>query len=155
MHTRSKYLLEQYNRSTYSLTLRFLVDMPYGWVFIMFAVLLRMTEGLGSSMAFTAIYTLLPELYPTRVGLVTVHTHACLVSSDTYVHVVYVSLRIVNHISWTACSKLNLLYRCFYKISVDLPVYLDDDDRLAARLTVCGHLLLIACHSQRDVDWYY
>lgn len=68
----------------YSFTLRFLENMPYGWVFIMFAVLLRMTEGVGSSMTFTAIYTLLPELFPTRVGLLTVIAYACLTSSNTY-----------------------------------------------------------------------
>jgi MFS family permease len=51
--------------------LGFLQDMPYGWVFITFAVLLRMTEGVGSALSFTAIYTLLPELFPNRVGLVT------------------------------------------------------------------------------------
>ena len=39
----------------------------------MFGILLRMTEGVGSSLAFTAIYTLLPELFPHRVGLVTVN----------------------------------------------------------------------------------
>lgn len=53
-------------------TFRFLQYMSGGWVFITFAVLLRLTEGVGSSMAITAIYTLLPELFPNRVGLVTV-----------------------------------------------------------------------------------
>ena len=41
-------------------------------MFIAAAVFLRMTEGVGSSLAFTGMYTLLPELFPSRVGLVMV-----------------------------------------------------------------------------------
>lgn len=59
--------------------LRFLEDMPYGWVFITFAILLRMTEGVGSSLSVTATNTLLPELFPNRVGFVTVNQKPCAV----------------------------------------------------------------------------
>ena len=46
--------------------------MPSGWIFALFGTLLRMTEGVGLAMFITASFTLLPELYPTRVGLVKV-----------------------------------------------------------------------------------
>ena len=51
---------------------RFLVDMPSGLVFIIFAILLRMTEGVGWSMCTTTTFSLLAQLFPTRVGTVTV-----------------------------------------------------------------------------------
>ena len=47
--------------------------MPSGWIFAFFGILLRMTEGVGLAMFITASFTLLPELYPTRVGLVKVN----------------------------------------------------------------------------------
>ena len=47
--------------------------MPSGWIFALFGILLRMTEGVGLAMFITASFTLLPELYPTRVGLVKVY----------------------------------------------------------------------------------
>ena len=47
--------------------------MPSGWIFALFGILLRMTEGVGLAMFITASFTLLPELYPTRVGLVKVN----------------------------------------------------------------------------------
>ncbi|CAI8043970.1 MFS-type transporter SLC18B1 [Geodia barretti] len=50
--------------------LGFLQDLPDGWLFIVAATVLRMTEGIGSSLAFTGMYTLLPVLFPSRVGLV-------------------------------------------------------------------------------------
>ena len=51
---------------------RFLVDMPSGWVFITFAILMRMTEGVGWSMCTTTTFSLLAQLFPTHVGTVTV-----------------------------------------------------------------------------------
>lgn len=46
--------------------------MPSGWPFISSAILLRLIEGVGWSMYSTAAYTLLTQLFPTRVGTVTV-----------------------------------------------------------------------------------
>jgi hypothetical protein len=51
---------------------RFVAELPSGWVFILFCVLLRMTEGVGSAMYFTAAFTLVPQFYPTRVSTVMV-----------------------------------------------------------------------------------
>ena len=51
---------------------RFVAELPSGWVFILFCVLLRMTEGVGSAMYFTATFTLVPEFYPTKVSTVMV-----------------------------------------------------------------------------------
>lgn len=53
---------------------RFVADLPSGWVFILFCTLLRMTEGVGSAMFFTATFTLLPEYYPSRIGTLLVST---------------------------------------------------------------------------------
>lgn len=92
------------NRSIYLCILRFLADMPYGWVFITFAVLLRMTEGVGSSMSLTAIYTLLPELYPTRVGLVTVRTR-CMLAQHIVTHNIWLITDSWSYIMETSCSK--------------------------------------------------
>jgi len=39
-------------------TLWFTILMPSGWVFILFCVLLRMTEGFGSAMLGTAAFAL-------------------------------------------------------------------------------------------------
>ena len=52
---------------------RFVADLPAGWIFILFCVLLRMAEGVGSAMYFTAMFTLVPEFYPTRVSTVMVN----------------------------------------------------------------------------------
>ena len=49
---------------------RFLEDMPSGWVFITIAFLLRMIEGVGSSLVLTAVNALLPEIFPNNIGLV-------------------------------------------------------------------------------------
>ena len=46
--------------------------MPSGWPFILCAVFLRLTEGVGSSLTFTAVYTFIPEFSPNRVGMITV-----------------------------------------------------------------------------------
>ena len=43
-----------------------------GWMFSTFCVLLRMTEGVGSAMFFTAAFAVLPELFPNHVGTVMV-----------------------------------------------------------------------------------
>ena len=51
---------------------RFVAELPSGWVFILFCVLLRMTEGVGSAMYFTATFTLVPEFYPNRVSTIMV-----------------------------------------------------------------------------------
>lgn len=63
-------------------TRRFVAELPSGWVFILFCVLLRMTEGVGSAMYFTATFTLVPEFYPTKVSTVMVNyimlTPSCL-----------------------------------------------------------------------------
>ena len=65
----SKLCIEGYYKST--LVCRFLMDMPAGVVFLVFAILLRMTEGLGWAMCTTTIFSLLAQLFPTRVGTLT------------------------------------------------------------------------------------
>ena len=54
--------------------------MPSGWVFILFCVLLRMTEGVGSAMFFTSAFALLPELFPKHVATVMVRVYSGLVT---------------------------------------------------------------------------
>ena len=51
---------------------RFLVDMPSGTVFIVFAVLIRMIEGVGWAMTVATTFAFLPILYPSRVATLTV-----------------------------------------------------------------------------------
>lgn len=58
---------------TYYYFYRFVSELPSGWIFILFCVLLRMTEGVGSAMLFTAVFTLLPEYYPSKVGTIMVN----------------------------------------------------------------------------------
>ena len=55
------------------ITHSFTAMMPSGWVFILFCILLRMTEGVGSAMLSTASFSLLPELFPNRLATVMVH----------------------------------------------------------------------------------
>ena len=43
-----------------------------GWVFIVYCVLLRMVEGIGTAMYITATFTILPLLFPKHVGTSTV-----------------------------------------------------------------------------------
>jgi len=62
-------------------TPRFTSLMPSGWVFILFCVLLRMTEGVGSAMLTTAAFALLPELFPNHVGTLMVCTSLSLLWS--------------------------------------------------------------------------
>ena len=50
----------------------FVASMPSGWVFIMFCILLRLTEGTGSAMFVTSVLTLLPGLFPDSAGTVVV-----------------------------------------------------------------------------------
>ena len=47
------------------------MDMPAGVVFLVFAILLRMTEGLGWAMFTTTTFSLLAQLFPTRIGTLT------------------------------------------------------------------------------------
>ena len=54
------------------LTPRFTSLMPSGWIFIVFCVLLSMTQGVGSAMFTTAAYALLVELFPNNVSTVMV-----------------------------------------------------------------------------------
>lgn len=37
-------------------------------MFLVFCLLLRITEGVGSAMFFTAVYALLPDTFPDNVG---------------------------------------------------------------------------------------
>lgn len=60
-------------------------------MFIAFAIGLRMIEGVGTSLSFTAMYTLLPELFPNRVSLVMVRigqSHSILVVASSLGHYV-------------------------------------------------------------------
>ena len=51
---------------------RFLVDMPPGAVFVVVGIVLRSAEGVGWAMGNTTTLALLPYLYPSRVGLLSV-----------------------------------------------------------------------------------
>ena len=51
---------------------RFLADMPSGAVFVVFGIVASLTEGVGSAMGRTTALALLPYLYPSHVGLLTV-----------------------------------------------------------------------------------
>ena len=46
--------------------------MPSGTVFIVFAVLIRMIEGVGWAMTVATTFAFLPILYPSRVATLTV-----------------------------------------------------------------------------------
>ena len=46
--------------------------MPAGTVFVVFSVLLRMTQGVGWAMCTTTTLSLLAQLFPARVGTLTV-----------------------------------------------------------------------------------
>ena len=58
--------------------------MPLGWILVLFGILFRMTEGVGLAMFITASFTLLPELYPTRVRLVKVSKEIFLITYMLY-----------------------------------------------------------------------
>ena len=51
---------------------RFLADMPAGGSFIVFGILLGMTESVGWAMSKITAMAILPDLYPSHVGLQTV-----------------------------------------------------------------------------------
>ena len=46
--------------------------MPAGAVFIVFGIVLRMTEGVGWAMVKTTSLALLPYLFPSNIGMLTV-----------------------------------------------------------------------------------
>ena len=54
---------------------RFTEALPSGWVFIVVCALLRSIEGTGTAMFLTALFSLLPQLYPNHMGIMTVRTH--------------------------------------------------------------------------------
>lgn len=47
---------------------RYLEDMPSGWIFIVSAILMRITEGIGWSMCTTITFSLLTQMFPNHVG---------------------------------------------------------------------------------------
>ena len=51
---------------------RFVDQLPSNWVFVLYCVLLRMTEGVGSAMFVTATFTVLPVLFPKSVATIMV-----------------------------------------------------------------------------------
>ena len=51
---------------------RFAYMLPAGWVFIMMCLLLKLTEGIGSSLFLTGALSIAPQYYPKSVGTVTV-----------------------------------------------------------------------------------
>ena len=57
---------------SYSVKFRFLADMPPGPVFIMFGILLRLTEGVGWAMTLTTSLAFLPVLFPSHIATLTV-----------------------------------------------------------------------------------
>lgn len=57
---------------------RFLASMPSGWIFITFCILLRSAEGVGAAMFITAAFTLLPQMFPSRVGFLMVGNVDCM-----------------------------------------------------------------------------
>ena len=46
--------------------------MPPGTVSVVFGILLRMTEGVGWAMTLATTFALLPSLFPSRIGTITV-----------------------------------------------------------------------------------
>ena len=46
--------------------------MPSATWFVMYGILMRLTEGVGWAMATTTSYALLPSLFPSRVATLTV-----------------------------------------------------------------------------------
>ena len=51
---------------------RFLAYMPSSTSFVVYGILLRVTEGVGWAMTNTTTFTLIPVLFPSRVGTLTV-----------------------------------------------------------------------------------
>ena len=58
------------------------MDMPAGKVFIVFGILLRMTEGVGWAMCTTTTLSLVAQLFPDRVGTLTVSNSYCSGTSE-------------------------------------------------------------------------
>ena len=58
--------------TTYNDTCRFLPNMPPGAVFVLFGVAMRVAEGVGWAMGRITALALLPSLYPSHIGLLTV-----------------------------------------------------------------------------------
>ena len=54
------------------LVVRFLAYMPSSTSFVVYGILLRVTEGVGWAMSNTTIIALIPVLFPSRVGTLTV-----------------------------------------------------------------------------------
>ena len=51
---------------------RFVTLLPAGWIFVVFAIFLRLSEGVGTALATTPTLALIPGLYPERVSTVMV-----------------------------------------------------------------------------------
>lgn len=47
---------------------RFLDDIPSGWIFIISAILMRITEGIGWAMCTTTTFSLLIQFFPAHVA---------------------------------------------------------------------------------------
>ena len=57
---------------------RFVTLLPAGWIFIVFAIILRLAEGVGTALATTPTLALIPGLYPERVSTVMVSLNCML-----------------------------------------------------------------------------
>lgn len=53
---------------------RFVISLPSTWGFILACILLRVVEGAGTAMFFTAVFATVPKLCPDSVTLVMVRT---------------------------------------------------------------------------------
>ena len=52
---------------------RFITLLPAGWLFIVVAIILRISEGIGSALATTAALSLIPILHPDRISTLMVY----------------------------------------------------------------------------------
>lgn len=57
---------------TYNVFIRFVILIPIEWLFIVTAFLVQMVHGLGTSMFYTTIYTLISTIFLDSVGTVMV-----------------------------------------------------------------------------------
>lgn len=110
-------------------TYRFLEDIPSGWIFIVSAILMRITEGIGWSMCTTITFSLLTQMFPNHVGTAVVslasiwlqdclgygvgkfsHHSTCFMASHICLLVVFTTCRVVWRLPlvWDMLSALQL-----------------------------------------------
>ena len=55
-------------------TLRFVLEIPSTWGFILTCMLLRIAEGVGTALFFTGTFSTFPKLFPNSVSLLMVRS---------------------------------------------------------------------------------